>query len=84
MQVKRIFISQRNPPCNPAEAMRRGGGWNSNGKSRNSSEPLMGWVGSTETEQQVQLDFPSMEAAVEYAKASEYRSEYHPAAEAIT
>ena len=31
-------------------------------------EPLMGWTGGTETLSQVELDFPSAEAAVGYAK----------------
>ena len=31
-------------------------------------EPLMGWTGGTDTLSQVELDFPSAEAAVAYAK----------------
>ena len=30
-------------------------------------DPLMGWVGSTDTSQQVRLAFPSKEAAMDYA-----------------
>jgi hypothetical protein len=32
-------------------------------------DPLTGWAGSGDTRAQVRLDFPSMEAAVAYAKA---------------
>lgn len=31
-------------------------------------EPLMGWIGGTDTLSQVELDFPSAEAAIAYAK----------------
>jgi hypothetical protein len=31
-------------------------------------DPLMGWTGSGDTRSQVQLEFPSKEAAVEYAQ----------------
>jgi hypothetical protein len=31
-------------------------------------EPLMGWTGGTDTRSHVELDFPSAEAAVAYAK----------------
>ncbi len=32
------------------------------------ADPLMGWTGSGDTQAQVSLDFPSKEAAQEYAK----------------
>ncbi len=32
-------------------------------------DPLMGWNGSRDTNEQIDLFFPTMEAAVEYAKA---------------
>ncbi len=32
------------------------------------ADPLMGWAGSGDTQVQVQLDFPSAEAAAAYAK----------------
>ncbi len=31
-------------------------------------DPLMGWAGSGDTEQQVRLSFPTLEAALAYAK----------------
>jgi hypothetical protein len=33
-------------------------------------DPLMGWAGSADTQKQVQLSFPSQEAAVVYAEAN--------------
>jgi hypothetical protein len=32
------------------------------------TDPLCGWIGSGDTEQQLQLHFPSKEAAIAYAK----------------
>jgi hypothetical protein len=32
------------------------------------ADPLMGWLGSADTDQQVQLRFPTREAAIAYAK----------------
>jgi hypothetical protein len=37
-------------------------------KSRREADPLCGWLGSDDTEQQLALWFPSKEAAVAYAK----------------
>jgi hypothetical protein len=44
-------------------------------KSRKEADPLIGWIGSDDTEQQLQLHFPSREAAIAYArrKGIEYR-----------
>lgn len=44
-------------------------------RSRKEADPLMGWIGSDDTEQQVQLHFPDLEAAVGFArrKGIEYR-----------
>jgi ETC complex I subunit conserved region len=44
-------------------------------KSRREADPLCGWLGSDDTDQQVQLWFPSKEAAVAYARRRgiEYR-----------
>ena len=44
-------------------------------RSRREADPLCGWIGSDDTEQQVQLRFPSKEAAIAYArrKGIEYR-----------
>jgi ETC complex I subunit conserved region len=44
-------------------------------RSRREADPLCGWLGSDDTEQQVQLWFPSKEAAVAYARRRgiEYR-----------
>ena len=37
-------------------------------QSRCEADPLCGWVGSDDTEQQVRLRFPSKAAAIAYAK----------------
>jgi hypothetical protein len=37
-------------------------------RSRKEADPLCGWLGSDDTEQQVQLRFPSKEAAIAYAR----------------
>jgi hypothetical protein len=39
------------------------------------ADPLIGWIGSDDTQQQVQLTFPTKEAAIAYAKRKgiEYR-----------
>ena len=44
-------------------------------KARKEPDPLIGWLGSDDTEQQVQLYFPTKEAAIAYAKRQgiEYR-----------
>ena len=44
-------------------------------KSPRRADPLCGWLGSDDTDQQVQLWFPSKEAAVAYARRRgiEYR-----------
>ena len=44
-------------------------------KSRRQADPLCGWLGSDDTDQQVELSFPSKEAAVAYARRRgiEYR-----------
>jgi NADH dehydrogenase ubiquinone Fe-S protein 4 len=43
--------------------------------SRKEADPLCGWIGSDDTEQQLQLRFPSRQAAIAYArrKGIEYR-----------
>jgi hypothetical protein len=43
--------------------------------SRKEADPLIGWIGSDDTQQQVQLTFPTKEAAIAYArrKGLEYR-----------
>jgi ETC complex I subunit conserved region len=43
--------------------------------SRRAADPLCGWLGSDDTDQQVELWFPSKEAAVAYARRRgiEYR-----------
>ena len=38
-------------------------------------EPLMGWTGSTDTQQQLRLKFPSKDAAVAYAQEKGYEFE---------
>ena len=35
------------------------------------AEPLMGWAGSGDTNGQVRLSFPTLDAAVDYAKRQE-------------
>ncbi|MDX1540657.1 MAG: ETC complex I subunit [Geminicoccaceae bacterium] len=44
-------------------------------RSRREADALMGWIGSDDTEQQVQLRFPDKEAAIAFAKRKgiEYR-----------
>ena len=37
-------------------------------RSPKEADPLCGWIGSDDTEQQVQLRFPSKEAAIAYAR----------------
>jgi hypothetical protein len=37
-------------------------------RSRKEADPLCGWLGSDDTEQQVQLRFPTKEAAIAYAR----------------
>ena len=37
-------------------------------RSPKEADPLCGWIGSDDTEQQVQLRFPSKEAALAYAR----------------
>jgi NADH dehydrogenase ubiquinone Fe-S protein 4 len=43
--------------------------------SRQEADPLCGWIGSDDTERQLQLRFPSKEAAIAYARRTglEYR-----------
>jgi hypothetical protein len=43
--------------------------------SAKEADPLIGWIGSDDTQQQVQLTFPTKEAAIAYArrKGLEYR-----------
>ncbi|WGF90143.1 ETC complex I subunit [Marinivivus vitaminiproducens] len=44
-------------------------------RSRKEADPLMGWLGSDDTEQQLQLRFPTKEAAIAHAEREgiEYR-----------
>lgn len=42
-------------------------------------EPLMGWVASSDTLNQVRLKFPSVEAAVDYARAKGWTYTVTPA-----
>jgi hypothetical protein len=37
-------------------------------RSRLAADPLCGWIGSDDTEQQLQLRFPDKEAAIAYAR----------------
>jgi hypothetical protein len=37
-------------------------------QSRKEADPLCGWIGSDDTEQQLQLRFPDLEAAIAFAK----------------
>jgi hypothetical protein len=41
-------------------------------------DPLMGWAGSGDTQQQVQLTFPSCEAAEAYAEKYGIAARVHP------
>jgi hypothetical protein len=53
-------------------------------RSRRKADPLCGWIGSDDTEQQLQLRFPSKEAAIAYArrKGIDYRV-YEPHARLV-
>jgi len=44
-------------------------------RSAKHADPLIGWIGSDDTEQQLQLRFPSKQAAIAYARREglEYR-----------
>lgn len=44
-------------------------------RTRKEADPMMGWLGSDDTEQQFQLRFPTKEAAIAYAdrEGIEYR-----------
>ena len=44
-------------------------------RSRKEADALMGWIGSDDTEQQVQLRFPDLDSAIAFAKRKgiEYR-----------
>jgi hypothetical protein len=46
-------------------------------KSRREADPLCGWIGSDDTEQQVQLRFPDVGSAIAFARRNgiEYRVE---------
>jgi len=37
-------------------------------KSPKEADPLCGWIGSDDTEQQIRIDFPTKEAAIAFAK----------------
>lgn len=43
-------------------------------------DPLMGWVGSGDTEAQVKLTFPTLEAARAYAEREGFEAQVVPAA----
>src|SRR5215472_14090965 len=49
----RVSTSRQRPPCNPAAPRR--------------PDPLMGWIGSADTQAQVRLTFATREEAVAYA-----------------
>jgi hypothetical protein len=44
-------------------------------RSRKEADPLCGWIGSDDTEQQIQLRFPDVASAIAFARKSgiEYR-----------
>jgi hypothetical protein len=44
-------------------------------KSPKEADPLCGWIGSDDTEQQIRIDFPTKEAAIAFAtrEGLEYR-----------
>jgi len=46
---------------------------------RKSIDPLCGWSGSGDTQQQVQLRFPTKEAAIAYAKRNGLDVSFSPA-----
>jgi len=64
MQSGRALLGQWILEFVPAEAKR--------------PDPLMGWAGSGDTRQQVQLKFPSREEAVAYAERHGIAARVHP------
>jgi len=57
-------------PKNPMQSGQgRSGRWvlEFESKDRQRHDPVTGWIGSADTQQQVRLTFPTMEAAVDYA-----------------
>ena len=67
----------------PQSAMQSGKGRNDEWvlqfvpRERQRTDPLMGWSGSGDTRQQVQLTFPSCEAAQDYAKKHDIAVRIH-------
>lgn len=53
-------------------------------QSRKEADPLMGWVGSNDTQQQVAMRFPNKDAAISYCKRQniDYRV-YEPRARVV-
>ena len=57
-------------PRNPMQSGRgRAGRWvlEFESKDRQRHDPTTGWIGSADTQQQVKLTFPTLEAATDYA-----------------
>ena len=60
--------SRRRTPCSPAGRQLTSGYWNSNLPHRADPDPLMGWIGSADTQAQVRLNFQTREEAVAFAE----------------
>ena len=59
--------SARRTRCNRAGPRRPLGCWSSNPRAPQRPDPLTGWAGGAETQEQVRLTFPTLEAAAAYA-----------------
>ena len=77
----RIF--QRREECDAIGQgpRRRNGCWSSNPPRAKRPDPLTGWSGGAETQEQVRLTFPTLEAAQAYASAKGIDAHVVPAAE---
>ena len=64
----RVSISRRRTRCSPAVPAPMNGRWTSSPSSPRRPDPLMGWIGSADTQAQVRLNFATREEAVAYAE----------------
>ena len=62
-----VSISRRRTRCSPAGQQRINGCWSLNPVPPRRPDPLMGWIGSGDTQAQVHLHFDTRDEAVAYA-----------------
>ena len=67
--------------CNRAGPARAYGCSSSNRRGRKRPDPLTGWSGGAETQEQVRLTFPTLEAAQAYAEREGIHAHLVPPAE---